>query len=216
MRAGLFAALLAAGLVTACSFPCDDCSDGFVCRSDNDCPDTHEGRRFCDLATGQCALETRECARQYECCAGQVCVQGVYCRDDASPCEPDGGCDMPGQVCRNFGSGQVEEKGCLFEPCGTDGSCGDGLRCFDGVCVGVNPCLGGCPAGQACVPTTNKCFDVGDGSENDPSSDILVNRWPASCRVSCPAGSILSITATPLFNRCNTGAEACRCVEKVF
>jgi len=192
--------------------PCGDEAGGEAltsrCRCDAQCPtDENAQASFCDLRTGLCVIEVRECSGQFECCPGQRCHRGVFCLDDPAPCLTGGACAVPGQVCAETGgSERTSATGCQFEPCTAAGECGDGLTCFDGHCVASAPCGGGCGTNGVCVTRTGRCFDVGNGSEE-------ANRWLGSCRVTCGEGAML-VFASPMnvFNRCDNTVVGCACV----
>lgn len=187
------------------------------CTSDGDCLERCGATHDCDLRTATCLLETRACKQDFECCAGQSCAPDETCVDAVTPCDSDAACVVPGQACRRVGWGMPETFGCLFAPCAVDATCGEGLQCSAGYCVGVEPCDGGCPVKQVCVPSSNRCFDVGEGTGNDPAAEVQQNRWNASCRQSCDEGSLLVLNSPfNAFNRCDRNLNDCRCQPKLF
>jgi len=215
-RAATIVLFVACAPATAPEPPPDPCATdagsppaifGGVCRCDAECPDDEGGAaRFCDVTTGFCADERRECAAQHECCPGQVCSHGVFCLDRADPCTPEGTCARPGQRCRPLGNGQSSLPGCVLDECRNDGLCPDGLTCFNRMCVGETPCARGCGPQGVCETATNRCFDIGSASESE-------SRWAPSCRSACGQGSVRVFTASMnLFNRCARTLVECSCL----
>jgi len=206
-------ALFVAGLVlTAGCGSCGDdrtkaCQSGDCCRSDADCAGKPEPS-YCELASGNCRPVDRQCDPTMgpsQCCPGQICSSMLQlCVDKYVSCEPGeaGKCPAKGEVCKDVGS-NPRGPGCTWDECGADGSCAEGLFCFNGSCVGEPPCGGGCVAGSVCVTAANSCFPLGDDSN-----------YPPSChpQVPCARGTIL-VFRDPrnVFNRCTKTAAALEC-----
>jgi hypothetical protein len=170
------------------------------CDNDADCIALYDIRWYCDASEEQperrvCHLGPRFCEDEgdAECCPGQTCNRAGVCQDRYDTCNDDADCGVAGQRClTRFVNGSDQEV-CTFELC-EDGACAEGLHCFAGWCVGENPCRGGCPAGQACVPSNNQCHPA------------------PMCEGSCPDGSIMTFTDPDnLDDACDIDSLECGC-----
>lgn len=170
-------------------------------------PPFHEAggsNAYCDLSDGKCKQEDWECDPEQtpsdpQCCPGQVCAAlAELCTDKYVKCDEASDCTVEGQVCRPLGT-PPGDPGCTFEECGSDGSCPDGLGCFNGYCVGELPCNGGCKSGSVCTPVNNRCYEVDD-------------TLPASCQQACGEGTMLVfVDGHNVFNRCDRKKRDCTC-----
>lgn len=131
-----------------------------------DCPERESFR------DGRC--QNTYCDTDDECCPGSACdVNGHLCRSAANdaPCDTDGDCLVPGQVCQQVGTFKV----CGFTSCDAAGSCPEGRSCYKGSCVVGSPCPGGCPVDQVCDVATARCHPAAG---------------KPGCAVSCDVGAL--------------------------
>ncbi len=202
VRCAWLTALLVWVLASAC-----ECGGGVVvkldggadsgptrCQNDAECQAQLGDRWYCDQSDGTCKLGPRYCDEGGDaaCCPGQTCNRGGICVDDYEVCTEDADCSVAGQRCLPRTVNGSEQQVCTFARCDADGSCPDGLDCFAGYCVGEPPCGGGCPPGQACVPSNNSCHPT----------DL--------CEQSCPAGTIATFSDPDnVDDTCDPASLAC-------
>lgn len=211
------ASLLLAFALSISGCDCDDnkITPNCACTSDEMCQDVPTGcesehsaigdNTYCNLDTQRCFQDKFECdpssGNDGDCCPGQICSPlAQICTNKYTTCTDSSTCLVAGQVCKPLGTPEGD-NGCTFEFCDADGECADGLTCFNGSCVGAAPCNGGCPAGQVCVPSANRCFKPGSEPE-----------WPGECQQSCAPGTILVfVDGQNVFDRCDRSPEARAC-----
>jgi hypothetical protein len=146
------------------------CSDGApACQTAEDCPERNICRDNC------CKRTFRKCADKSECCPGQSCTTEGRCVDSFDECTVDSDCGEGGdRVCEEWIDPTLgSTKRCTFRRC-QSGVCPEGQTCFDDFCVASLPCGGSCPAGEACVPQTNKCHPFGTHCDLQPKPGFLV------------------------------------------
>ncbi|MFW5878709.1 MAG: hypothetical protein ACOCVR_02725, partial [Myxococcota bacterium] len=178
-------------LFSALAFGCEGCKEDPPvengqegCQSDVDCVEEHGSRWFCN--EGECVMGPRYCEEEGDaaCCPGQTCNRYGVCVDRYDTCEEDADCSVAGQLCLPRLVSGSEQQVCTFALC-EDGSCGEDLFCFGGYCVGENPCGGGCPEGQACVLSNNRCHPAPMCEETCPEGSVLIFGDPENVDDSC-------------------------------
>lgn len=203
------------------------CDAGKVCRNGScvDCPG--EGT---DCRVG-CRIGKTTCLRDATSMTGEPHCALTGNVPTGRPCEPD----EAGKFCREGACVACENQGtpCSMGPCKNasmrclggqpatcvlDGnkpngeSCGTGMLCRDGECVGACPQMGqSCATGNPCMPGTWSCQDnrevcVGRMADNGtPCGDNQVCR-DGQCGTACPRAGM---ACTPS-DRCQEGRYACQ------
>lgn len=155
-----------------------------------------DGERF---VQGECA-PIRCDAGDAGCCPGTFCTGGGVCQIPASrvtTCQDDGFCATDvGERCLTRRRVDGESRTCGFPPVADDGTCTGTSKPFNGRCVRLAPCGGGCAAGQVCNVDLNFC---------EPAPEF------GSCQASCDVDEVL-VYADPdtmIFEQCC--AVDCQC-----
>ncbi len=161
-----------AGLVCSATGQCVGCA------SDGQC----ELRERCDSQKARCVFKPgwgASCAKNDECQAGQLCVQGLCVAEkDATLCV-QGTCLAAGQRC-NRGNGVCEEDvGCL-----RDADCAESELCNVPTNACVERCTAEtkaevCEAGQLCLE--NRCTDC--GTDADCPGGMVCDKGRLGCVV---------------------------------
>lgn len=144
-----------------------------------------------------CQLVDRACRTEADCCPGQTCpADRGKCFDRYLSCDTDADCgDQGDRFCETWVDAYGQSQRCRLRACGPGGSCPDGLSCFQGECLADLPCGGGCPAGKACVPSSNRCQSY-------------------ACVQTCQAGFLATFADTrDIWDRCALPAARCACTE---
>lgn len=192
-------AVLGRGLV--CNPASRRCEPSGSCREDRDCTTAGE---VC--VAGSCRPSSTLCRFNYQCSAGQECVDGrclAQCRPgaDAGP----GACPA-GQVCTNgycqyptggtcdCAPGLICSNGVCLRPCMDDAQCGSGNFCDHGVCrvddrrpaPFCTPPANGCAPGSVCVDGVCRISCPGGTAEECLRRDVNFNQCDAQriCRYS--------------------------------
>jgi hypothetical protein len=125
---------------------------GEPCRTDEDCA---EGFCFTDGEPAGCGAD---CLRRYcatECGPGGECPEGAHCRDGTcvrGPLSATGETCVADADCREGRCvDDVDVRRCLSD-CAPDGSCPEGLRCWEGSCWTTAP-----GPGDPCEPDLAPC-----------------------------------------------------------
>jgi hypothetical protein len=207
-----------------CSPPARVCIDG---RCADGCLSTGcPVGSYCDSGSGLCFPEApKACQRDLDCSPpDRICVQGLcapgcsltccfggtlcngetgYCvTDPAYGCRNDRDCDPPATTCR--------EGRCLTPTyCLADVDCdGPAKTCQGGVCL--DGCLThGCPAGQACVPTTGHC-DAGEVVVSPEAHEVVE---PVDAVEPADTESHDTATPTPCSNDTNCAPPVTICKD---
>ena len=173
-----------------------ECGNHFSCRS----PDKGRPELKC------CLFVDRVCSTEADCCPGQTCpADRKKCFDKYVSCEKDTDCgDRGDKYCQVYTDTYGSSSRCRFKPCGTGGSCAEGLSCFQGECIADLPCNGSCAAGTGCVATIDRCQDY----------RVPEGRTEAACPVTCNAGFIGTFKdGRNIWDACTISTVACICAE---
>ena len=170
------------------------------CASDGQC----DLRERCDPASLRCAFRTgwgRDCARNDDCQAGQLCVQGLCVAAQQATLCTAGRCLADGQRCNQANGVCEEDIGCL-----ADADCSDVELCNTPTSACVLRCtqetLGQvCQAGQKCVDS--RCMDC--SLDSDCQGGMVCDRGRLTCVVDgsarclsdrdCAAGLVCDLAA---------------------
>ncbi len=204
------ALLLSALALSGCNCKEDPANDkpSNGCTSDAECIAEHDDRWFC--RDGECIQGPRYCEEEGDvaCCPGQRCSRHGVCLDNYSECSDDEDCRIAGQVCLPRLVNGAEQDVCTFALC-ENGECPGDLYCFAGFCVGENPCGGGCPSGEACVPSNNSCHPAPMCDETCPEGSILTFGDPHNVDDGCDMDSLFCICeALPPLTTRDTGRHS--------
>lgn len=173
-----------------------ECGNHFTCRT----PDKNRPELKC------CLFADRACSTEADCCPGQTCpADRKKCYDKYTSCEKDADCGGRGdRFCEVYTDTYGASSRCRFKPCGTGGTCDDGLSCFQGDCVADLPCNGTCETGKGCVAAIDRCQDYATPE----------GRTQAACPMTCTAGYIATFKdGRNIWDACTLSTVACVCAE---
>jgi|GEM_PF-1340841 len=187
--------------------PNGECPDGYTCGCGTpNYPAAGDPAGI--MCYPMCIPDEPACSNNYDCAAGQACVNGVCVMADGQ-CESDADCGY-GQHCEPT---PCPAMPCTYDPATgeswcppcygqcvddpTGGDCSKDADCVEGQFCAVDYCVTACPScipGAECPPCETHCFGTCKDQE-----------WPQECNTNadCDAGESCQCTSNPACPECD-------------